>query len=111
MFSLILVAFLPGTKINNLSTIYYTSGQLEQALKFQLKAIEICEKIFDKLHPDLACSYHNLSIIHYDMEDYGSAKSYAEQAVAIFQHLFPNGHPNLDKAKENLERIKRQMSQ
>ncbi len=92
-----------ATLANNVSTIYYTMGQLEKALEFQLKALAIREQVLAKNHPDLAQSYHNLSTIYFSMQEIPRALPYAQKAVDIWQSLFPNGHPNLEKARENLE--------
>jgi hypothetical protein len=95
---------------NNLSLRYQDLGQLEKALEFQEKALNIREAVLAKNHPDLATSYHNLSTIYNALKDYKKAAQYAQQAVAILHHLFPNGHPNLDIMKENLEFIKKKMN-
>lgn len=96
-----------ATLANNLSMIYRDLGHLEKALEFQLKAVEIREKVLDKNHPSLATSYHNLSWLYRDKKDFPTALTYAQKAVSIWQGLFPNGHPDLDTALKNLEEIKK----
>jgi tetratricopeptide (TPR) repeat protein len=98
-----------ATLANNLSLRYKALGQLEPALEFQKKALEIREAVLAKNHPSLATSYHNLSTLYLDMKHYSTALEYAQKAVAILQYLFPNGHPNLDTAKQNLEEINKRI--
>jgi tetratricopeptide (TPR) repeat protein len=76
-------------------------------MEFQLKALEIQEKVLDKNHPSLANSYNNLALIYLAMKDYESASKYCEKAVAIMEKAFPDGHPDLDVIKRNLEEIKK----
>ena len=49
---------------NNLSSIYQAMGDLNKALEYQVKAVEVYEKVLDKNHPDVAMSYNNLSTIY-----------------------------------------------
>ena len=53
-----------ATLSNNLAEIIYPLGQMEKALKFQLKAVRIREEVLDENHPDLAVSYNNLDVIY-----------------------------------------------
>jgi tetratricopeptide (TPR) repeat protein len=82
-------------------------GQFEKALKIQLKAKKIREKVLDINHLSLAESYNNLAVIYLHLKDYKKASQYGEKAVAILQGLFPKGHPDLDEYKQNLEKIER----
>jgi tetratricopeptide (TPR) repeat protein len=92
-----------ATLANNLSLIYQDLGQLDRALEFQLKAVEIREQVLDKNHPDIAQSYNNLSMIYQDLGQLDRARPYAQKAVDILTALFPHGHPNLDISRKNLE--------
>lgn len=96
-----------ATSYNNLSTLYHILGRLEDALGFQLKAINIREEVLDKNHTSLATSYNNLAMIYKDLKDFELAEEYGEKAVAIMQERFPKGHPHLDIFKRNLEVIRR----
>jgi tetratricopeptide (TPR) repeat protein len=96
-----------ATLANNLSGIYKALGQLDRALEFQLKTLEIKEQVLDKNHPSLATSYNNLSSIYQALGQLDRARPYAQKAVDILAALFPHGHPNLDIFKRNLERISR----
>jgi tetratricopeptide (TPR) repeat protein len=92
-----------ATLANNLSLRFQDLGQLDRALEFQLKDVEISEQVLDKNHPSLATSYNNLSLICQDLGQLDRARPYAQKAVDIMASLFPHGHPNLDIARKNLE--------
>jgi tetratricopeptide (TPR) repeat protein len=84
---------------------------LDRALEFQLKALEIREKVLDKDHPDLAQSYNNVSTIYNAMGQLDRALPFAQKAVAIMQKIFPGGHPNLDLFKRNLALLLREIDE
>ena len=84
-----------ATLANNLSTIYKDMGDLNQSLDFQLKVVEIFEKIFDKNHPSLATSYNNLSMIYQDMGDLNQSLDFQLKALEIREKIFDKNHPDL----------------
>ena len=88
-----------ATLANNLALRYQALGDLSKALKYNQKALGICESVLASDHPSLANSYNNIAAIYFDMTEYGSAKVYIEKTVGIYERIFPGGHPNLDKAR------------
>ncbi len=96
---------------NNLSIIYLEMGQLDQALEFQLKTMEIWEKVLDKNHPDLAASYNNISTIYYAMFQLYPALEFQMKAVEIWKKVLDKDHPNLATSYSNASLIYKDMSQ
>ena len=77
---------------------------LEKALEYQIKALEIREKGLDKNHPDLAASYNNLSSIYRNLrgdENLEKALVYLDKAISILKVAFPEGHKYLEVSEEN----------
>ena len=82
----------------------YTSFSLNEALEYQIKAIEIREKVLDKNHPNLATSYNNLSTIYKNLGGYENLEKaliYIDKAVDISKISFPDGHINLEIFEKN----------
>jgi len=91
-----------ATSYNNLSLIYQHLGDLPKAKEFQLKTIEIFEKVFEKNHPSLATSYNNLSQIYQDFGDLPKAKEFQLKALEIQEKVFDKNHPDLAASYNNL---------
>ncbi|MCX7921468.1 MAG: tetratricopeptide repeat protein [Clostridia bacterium] len=70
---------------NNASVILEEMGEYKEALKYQLKAVEIREKILEKDHSDLARSYNTLTGIHYHLGDVEEALIYGKRALEIYK--------------------------
>ncbi len=98
-----------ATLSNNLSNIYQAMGNLPQALDFQLKAIEIYEKILAFDHPDLATSYSNLSNIYQDMGNLPQALVFQLKSIEIYKKVFIPDHDVLGTSFNNLSEIFRNM--
>jgi tetratricopeptide (TPR) repeat protein len=94
-----------ATLYNNLSMRYKALGKPEEALKYQLKAVEIREKVLDKDHPDLATSYNNLSLIYKDLGKYEEALKHQFKAVEIREKVLDKDHPSLATSYNNLSLI------
>ena len=95
----------------NIANIYkdrFTFSSLKKALEYQIKAVEISEKVLDKNHPDLATSYNNLSMIYRDLggdENLGKALEYQIKAVEIREKVLDKNHPSLATSYNNLSMI------
>jgi len=94
-----------ATLANNLSLRYSDLGQLEKALEFQLKDIEIRDKVLDKNHPSLATSYNNASMIYKDLGQLKKALEIQLQTVDIFEQILDKNHPDLAASYNNLSLI------
>jgi tetratricopeptide (TPR) repeat protein len=100
-----------ATLANNLSMIYQALGQLERALEFQLKALEIREQVLDKNHPDLAISYDNLSKIYQDLGQLERGLEFQLKALEIREQVLDKNHPDLATSYNNLSLIYKALGQ
>nr|NIO84980.1 tetratricopeptide repeat protein [Candidatus Aminicenantes bacterium]NIQ70892.1 tetratricopeptide repeat protein [Candidatus Aminicenantes bacterium]NIT26941.1 tetratricopeptide repeat protein [Candidatus Aminicenantes bacterium] len=100
-----------ATLANNLSLRYKELGQLEPALEFQNKALEIRESVLDKNHPDLATSYNNLSTIYKALGQLEPALEFQKKTVEIFEKKLDKNHPLLATSYNNLSMIYQDLGQ
>jgi len=100
-----------ATLANNLSSIYQALGQLDRALEFQLKAVEIREQVLSKNHPDLAQSYNNLSLIYQDLGQLDRALEFQLKTAEIFEQVLDKNHPWLATSYNNLSLIYQDLGQ
>jgi tetratricopeptide (TPR) repeat protein len=100
-----------ATLANNLSLIYQALGQLEPALEFQKKAINILENVLDKNHPNLASSYNNLSMIYQDLGQLEPALEFQLKDVKISEQILDKNHPSLATSYNNLSLIYQDLGQ
>ncbi len=94
-----------ANSFNNYSLIYRYLGNFQKAREFQLKVIEINEKVLDKNHPNLASSYNNLSLVYSDLDNLQKALEFQSKTTAIFEKVFDKEHPNLATSYNNLSVI------
>ena len=100
-----------ATLANNLSMIYKNIGQLDRALEFQLKTIDIFEAVLGKNHPNLATSYNNVSTIYKDMGQLDRALESQLNALAIREAVLAKNHPDLATSYNNVSMIYNAMGQ
>ncbi|MGE5341963.1 MAG: tetratricopeptide repeat protein [Candidatus Omnitrophota bacterium] len=96
---------------NNLSIFYRAMGQLDRALEYQLKSIEIAEAVLALQHPALAASYNNLSLIYKDMGQLARALECQLKANEILEAVLDSQHPHLAISYNNLSLIYQAMGQ
>lgn len=94
---------------NNLSVIYRNMGNLPQALEFQLKVIEIKEKVLEPNHPDLATAYNNLALVYWNIGNLKDAMKSQEKAIKIHQRNSPQDQLSMATAYNNLTLISKDM--
>ncbi|MGE5342081.1 MAG: toll/interleukin-1 receptor domain-containing protein [Candidatus Omnitrophota bacterium] len=101
-----------ATLANNLSTIIYQNmGQLDRALEFQLKAIEIQKAVLDPQHSLLATSYNNLSQIYRTMGQWDRALEFQLKDIDISEKVLGPHHPDLATSYNNVSAIYKDMGQ
>ncbi|MGE5342715.1 MAG: tetratricopeptide repeat protein [Candidatus Omnitrophota bacterium] len=100
-----------ATLANNLSAIYKYIGQLDRALEFQLKALDIRKVLLDSQHPDLATSYNNISLIYSDLDQLDRALEFQSKALSIFEEVLDNQHPLLASSYNNISTIYKNLGQ
>jgi len=84
-------------------------GNYPEALKWQLKDIEISERVLPPDHPNLAISYSNLSGIYRDLGDANEALKWQLKDIEISERVLPPGHPDLAASYNNLSGIYRDL--
>ena len=73
-----------ASNFNVLATLLRDTGELEEAKKYILKAIEIEKKTLGPYHPKVAIDYNNLAMLLQNMGELKEAKKNAEKAIEIF---------------------------
>ena len=67
-----------ATTLENLATTIKYQGRSEEALPFQLEALEIYRTSFPEDHPETAVSLNNLANLYHDLLDLGSSPGTAQ---------------------------------
>ncbi len=96
---------------HNVSRIYRPLGQLEKALEYQLKTVDIFKKILDPQHSFLATSYNNLSTIYHDQGQLEKALEYQLKATETRKKILDPQHPDLARSYNNLSLIYQEQGQ
>ena len=91
-----------ATLANNLSVIYRALGLFPKALRFQLRALTIREKVLKKDHPDIAQSYNNLAMIYQDLGRLEEALEFQLKALEIREKVLDKDHPSLATSYNNV---------
>jgi len=94
-----------ATLSNNLSIIFRDFGNYKKALEYNMKAIEIEEKVLEPNHPDLATSYSNIAATYSDLGDYEKALEYNLKVIEIYKKGLPANHPDIKKVLSCQEKI------
>ncbi len=76
---------------NNLGVIYTDMNDLNKALEYHLKALDLREKHLDEA--DVAFSCSNISLVYRDMGDYDKALEYNQRALEIYNRVLGLAHP------------------
>jgi len=100
-----------ATLANDLSLRYKDLGQLDRALGFQLKTVEIFEALLDPMHPDLATSYNNVSQIYLDLGQLDRALEFQLKANEIYEAVLDPNHPLIATSYNNISIIYQAMGQ
>lgn len=66
----------------------YQAGRYAEALPLAQKALEIREKAFGPIHPDVAASLHNLALLYQAMGDHAKAEPLFRRSVEINEKIF-----------------------
>jgi tetratricopeptide (TPR) repeat protein len=66
----------------------YQAGRYTEALPLAQKALEIREKAFGLVHPDVAASLHNLALLYQAMGDHAKAEPLFRRSVEINEKIF-----------------------
>ncbi len=100
-----------ATLANNLSARHLDMGQLDRALEFQLKTVDIFEAVLAKNHPSLATSYSNISTIYEAIGKLEPALEFQNKALQIREEVLAKNHPALATSYHILALIYNDMGQ
>ena len=91
-----------ATVYNNLGSIYGYLGDHSKELEYQLKALDICEKVLPPEHPTLASSYNNVGSTYGNLGDHSKALEFLLKALEIWEKVLPPEHPHLAASYNNV---------
>ena len=91
-----------ATVYNNLGSIYGNLDDHSTSLEFQLKALEIREKVLPPDHPHLAISYGNVGTTYVNLGNHQKALEYMLKALEIQEKVLPQDHPDLATSYGNV---------
>ncbi|OQW93106.1 MAG: kinesin, partial [Beggiatoa sp. IS2] len=84
-------------------------GDTAQALPLYQRALEICERVLGKDHPDTATSLNNLALLYNNTGDYAQALPLYERALAILKKTLGERHPNTQTVAGNYQDLLEKM--
>jgi tetratricopeptide (TPR) repeat protein len=91
-----------ATSLSNVGTTYGELGQYEEALEYQLKALELRKKILGQEHPDVATSLNNVGVAYGKLGQYEVALEHLQKALEIRQKCFNDNHPLIADCKKHI---------
>ncbi len=91
-----------GTLLNNLGTIFWREGQLEEAEEHFIGSSGIFREVYGAIHPDYASSLNNLATIYNAEGDYENALSTYLKVLDLDEVLTGNQHPRYATTLNNI---------
>jgi tetratricopeptide (TPR) repeat protein len=91
-----------GYVYNNIGSVYDSKGDLDKALEYYEKALDICEKVLSTEHPDTALSYNNIGYVYNSKGDLDNALEYFEKAKDICEKVLGLEHPYTAASYNNI---------
>ncbi len=88
-----------------IATIYRDIGDYKKALEFQLKELEIREKVLGDKNPDLAKNYNNISTIYRVIGELDRALEFQLKSLKIGEEVLGDKDPTLMKSYNNISMI------
>ena len=94
-----------ATCYNNLGTVHYNLGDLEEAKENYERALTVYLKKLDPDHLDVAMCYNNLGNVHSNLGDLEQAKENYERALTIRLKKLDPDHRYVLAVKHNLSQL------
>ncbi len=91
-----------------LTSLYLSTGKLNQAEDNGLQALQIRQSIKGDASEEVAASYNDLGLV-YSQSDPDKALDYYEKALAVYQKLHNADHPKIAIANTNIGFLYRQL--
>jgi hypothetical protein len=90
---------------NNVANRCRVLGNLTEAKRLSLCAIEIDEKAYERDHPILATGYSNLALVEKNLGNFTDARKLLLRAIEIFEKAYEPDHPTLATSYSNLAMV------
>ena len=87
---------------NNVGISFSQYGDYRRSLEFNLKALEIRQKVLPADHSDLARSYNNVGYSYGALGDHVKALEFNLKALEIYKKVLPADHPDLAMSCNNV---------
>jgi len=81
--------------LNDLAAVLQLQGEKDEALRLNLEALGLKQKVLGTRHPDVGLSETNLAIALTELGRNEEALSHVEKAIAILREGLGAGHPDL----------------
>jgi CHAT domain-containing protein len=91
-----------------LSSLYLSTGKLNQAEDNGLQALQIRQNLKGETSEEVAASYNDLGLV-YSQSDPDKALDFYEKALAVYQKLHSADHPKIAIANTNIGFLYRQL--
>ena len=83
--------------------LYYSHlGNYNEAIRLGTEALNICETVFGKEHPDYAKLSNNLALYYSHLGNYNEAVRLGTEALNIYEKAFGKEHPDYATSLNNL---------
>jgi len=84
-----------ASSYNNLSAIVLEKGDLQEAVSYGRKAIDIVKTLKNESHPNYAKFCNNISLCYYYSDDLRLAKNYSKIAIKNIEKFYEQNSPEL----------------
>jgi tetratricopeptide (TPR) repeat protein/predicted MPP superfamily phosphohydrolase len=88
--------------LNDLGATYYQLGEFQQALEYDMQALEIRQQLFGEQHPDTASSMDSVGATYGELGDHKKALEYQLRALEIRKQILGEQHPNTATSLNNV---------
>jgi len=93
----------------NLGNVYYNRAEYDIGIENYMKGIDLLEKAYGGMHPDLASAYNNLGEAYLQLKKYDKAVENHEKSIEINKKYFEEDHPSFAFYYENFASLYRSM--
>jgi tetratricopeptide (TPR) repeat protein len=85
-----------------MALIAYNEADLDTALAYNEKAVDLIIKLLGENHPNIATAYNNMGVIYDDLHNYSLALKFYFMAMEIREHAFGNRHAETIMSYKNI---------
>ena len=95
---------------NNVAEVNLKLGLLQQPLEKHQRLLEMCQYLFERDHPAVACSLYNVGGVYYHLAQDYRALSFYRRAQAMEKALLGADHPYLVDTRQVVEKRRRELA-